>query len=92
MGVTQIKSKMAINQKYIAREMRASSLARYVIVGETWLNDFGGLSASYFSDIHFERLADGYTIECRLGIIFVTWCIAKLNCHVNFCHTCLLII
>ena len=44
----------------------------YLIVEETYLHGFGGISDSYISDIHFERLAAGYTTESRLGMIFVT--------------------
>ena len=44
--------------------MRAYNLLSYVIDGETWLHDLGGLDFSYISDIPFERLDYGYTIEC----------------------------
>ena len=45
---------MNIGKKSIAKEMKQSILVRYVISGETRLHDFGGLSDSYISDIHFE--------------------------------------
>ena len=63
--------------------MRAYILVSYVIDGNTWLHDLGGLDVSYHSETPFERLADGYTTECRLGMIFVTWCIVKLYFNVT---------
>ena len=59
-------------QKYPEKEMRAYILLSYVINGEIWLYDLGGISVSYISDIPFERLDEGYTTECRLGMIFFT--------------------
>ena len=52
--------------------MRAYILLSPIIDGETWLYDLGGFDVSYFSDTPFERLDDGYTTECRLGVRFVT--------------------
>ena len=63
-----------------------------VIDGETWFHDLGVLDVSYNSDTPFEQLDDGYTTECRIGIIFVTWCIVKLYCHVTLCITCHILI
>ena len=59
-------------QKYPEKETRAYILLSYVINGEIWLYDLGGISVSYISDIPFERLDEGYTTECRLGMIFFT--------------------
>ena len=59
-----------------------------VIYGERWLNYLGGLAISYLSDIPIEKLDDGYKAECRLCIIFVTWCIVKLDCYVTLFGTC----
>ena len=53
---------------------------------------WGGIDASYLSDIHFERLSAGDTTECRLGMIFFTWCIVKLYCYVNLCSDFLILI
>ena len=75
---------MTISQKYLAKEMGASILVRYVIDRETWLHDLGGISDSYLSGINFELLASGDTTESRLGMIFFTWCIFKLDCSVTF--------
>ena len=61
-------------------------MVSYVINEETQLHGLGGITLSYLSDIPFEQLDDGYTTECRPGMIFVTWYIVKLNCYVNFCH------
>ena len=58
-------------------------MVSYVIDGNTWLHDLGGLDVSYHSEKPFERIEYGYTTECRLGMIFVTWCIVKLYGHVN---------
>ena len=51
-----------------------------------------GGSISYLSYILFERLDDGYTTECRLWIIFFTWCIVKLDCCVTLCSDCHILI
>ena len=59
-----------------------------IIDGETWLHDLGGISASYISYIPFEQIDYGYTTECILGMIFVTWCISKFDCYVTLCSTC----
>ena len=64
----------------------------HVIDGDTWLNYLGGGYVSYLSYIPFYRLDDGYTTECRLGIIFFTWCIVKLNVFVTLCRACNIII
>ena len=58
--------------------MRAYILVSYIIDGETWLHDLGGLALSYLSYIPFGELDYGYTTECILGMIFVTWCIFNL--------------
>ena len=63
--------------------MREYILVSHVIYGETWLHDLGRLDVSYHSDSPFERLDCGYKTECRRGMIFVTWCIVKLYCHVT---------
>ena len=68
--------------------MRAYILVSHVIDGETWLHDLGGIDVSYNPDTLFERLDDGYTTYCRLGIKFFTWCIVKLYFHVTLCITC----
>ena len=67
-------------------------LVSHVIYGETWLHDLGGISVSYNSETPYERLDDGYTTECRPGMIFFTWCIVKLYCNVNLCITCHILI
>ena len=72
--------------------MRAYILVRHVIDGATWLHDLGGVYFFYLSYILFERLDDGYTTECRLGMIFVTWCIVKLDCYVTLCSACHILI
>ena len=64
----------------------------HVIDGETWLHDLGGLAVSYLSDIPYGLLDDAYTTECRLGMIFVTWCIVKLYCYVTLCSACHILI
>ena len=46
----------------------------------------------WYSDTPFERIDDGYITECKLGMIFVTWCIVKLYFYVNLCITCHIII
>ena len=63
---------------------------RHVINGEKWLHYLGGIVASYLSDIHVERLAARDTTECRLGMIFFTWCIVELDCFVNLCQACII--
>ena len=83
---------MTRRQKYLAKEMRAYILVSHVIYGKTWLNDLGGIYVSYISYIPFERLDDGYTTECRLGMRFVTWCIFKLNCYVTLFSACHILI
>ena len=77
MGNSQ-KIKMTRRQKYLAKEIRAYILVSRVIDGETQFHDLGGIYVSYLSYTPFEQLDDGYTTECRLGMIFVTWCIFKL--------------
>ena len=72
--------------------MRLPILVKYGIDGEMWLNDFGGLTVFYIPYMHFEGLAAGYTTECILCMRFGTWCIFKLDCYVNFCSACLIII
>ena len=39
-----------------------------------------------------EKLDDGYTTECRLGMIFVTWFIVKLDFYVTLCSACHILI
>ena len=70
-------------KKHLEKEIRAYILVIRVINGDTWLHDLGGLDVSYYSDTPFERLDDGYTAEYKIGVIFVTWCIVKLYCHVT---------
>ena len=54
-----------------------------------WL---GGIDVSYHSDTPFEWLDYGYTTECRLGMIFITWCIVKLYCNVTLYIACHILI
>ena len=49
---------------------------------------FRGGPVSYLSYITFERLYDGYTTECILGMIFFTWCVVKLDFYVTLCRDC----
>ena len=72
--------------------MRASILDRYVIGREICLHGFGGIAVSYISEIHFEILAAGDTTECRLGMVFVTWCIVNLDCYVTLYSACIILI
>ena len=58
-------------------------LMSYVIYGETWFHDLGGLAVEYIPDTTFEYLDDGYRTECILKMRFFTWCIVKLYCHVT---------
>ena len=83
---------MTRSQKYLTKETRAYILASHVIDKETWLNDLGGGYVSYLSYTPFERLDDGYTTECRLGMIFFTWCIVKLDYYVTLCSDCHILI
>ena len=83
---------MTRRQKYLAKEIRAYTLVSYVIDGEIWLHDLGEISVSYLSDIPVEQLNDGYTTECRLVMIFVTWCIVKLYCYVTLSIACHILI
>ena len=53
---------------------------------------WGGGDVSYNPYIHFERIYDRDTTECRLGMILFTWIIFKLDCYVTFCSACLIII
>ena len=76
-GLFRSKGICIISQKYLAKEMGEYILVRYVINGGKLLHYFGRLDASYLSYIHFERLDAGDTTECRLGMIFFTWCIFK---------------
>ena len=48
--------------------MKAPILVRWIIVRETWLHNFGGISVSYLSDILFEQLAAGDITEFRIGM------------------------
>ena len=79
-------------QKYLAKDTREYILVSCVFNGETWLHDFGRLAVSYISDIPFEQLDDGYTTECIIGMIFVTWCIIKLDCYLTLCRSCHILI
>ena len=81
-----------MSQKYPAKEMRSYILVSYVIVDEAWLHYFGGISASYISDIYFDKLPSGDTTESRLRMIFVTWCIVKLDCYIILFRACIIII
>ena len=63
-----------------------------IIDGETWFRDLGGLDVSYHSETPFGRLDYRYTTECILGMIFVTWCIVNIYCHVTLCYSCHIII
>ena len=83
---------MTRRKKYLAKEMRTYFLVSHVIDGETQLHDLGGISVSYLSYIPFELLDDGYTNECRIGMIFVTWCIFKLYCYVTLFSACHILI
>ena len=53
---------------------------------------FRGVDVSYYSGTPFEQLDDGYTTECRLGMIFVTWFIVTLDFYVILCSTCHILI
>ena len=83
---------ITIRKEHLAKETRDYILVSYVIDGETWLHDSGEIYVSYLSYIPFEWLDDGYTTECRLGMIFVTWCIVKLDCYVILCSACHILI
>ena len=65
--------------------MRVYILVSFIFDGETWLHDLGGLDVHYHSETHVELLDDGYTTECRLGMIFFTWCVVKLYYNVTLC-------
>ena len=67
--------------------MRANILVSCVIDGKTWLHNLGGIGVSYHSDTPFERLDEGYTTKCKLGIRFFTWCIVKSYYHGTLCIT-----
>ena len=84
--------KMVRRKKDLAKEIRARILVSYVICGETWLYDLGGLAVYYLSYIPFYLLDDGYTTACRLGMIFVTWCIIYLDCYVTLCSACCILV
>ena len=71
--------------------MSASIFVRYVINKEIWLHYFLGHYVYYVSYIYFELLAAGDTTECILGMIFVNWCIVKLNCIVDFHIACIIL-
>ena len=83
---------ITIRKEYLAKETRDYILVSYVIDGEIWLYDLGGIYVSYISHIPFERLDYGYTTECRLGMRFVTWCIVKLDFYVTLCRACCILI
>ena len=72
--------------------MTASILVRYIIGGEIWLNDCGGIAVYYLFYIQFELRAAGDTPECRLDVIFFTSCIVKLYSCITFCSACLILI
>ena len=72
--------------------MRESILVKYLICGETWLHDFGGIYDSYISDIYFELITAVDTTECRLDMIFGTWCIFSLNYYVAFCSNYIILV
>ena len=76
----------------LTKEMGVFISVSCVIDGDTWLNDSGWLAVYYLSDITPERLDDGYTTECRIGMIFVTGCIDKLYYHVTLCISCHILI
>ena len=61
---------MTRRQKYLTKEIRAYILVIHVTDGDTWLHYLGGIDVSYFSDIAFERLDDGYTTNFLFGMIF----------------------
>ena len=61
-------------------------------MGSQCLHDLGGIYVYYLSYIPFERLDYGYTTECILEMIFVTWCIVKLDCYVTLCSACHILI
>ena len=77
---------MTRRKKDLAKEMREYILVSYLIDGETWLHGLGGLAVYYLSSTPFEILDDGYTTKFRLGMVFVTWCIFKLDCYVTCCR------
>ena len=45
--------------------------------GENEVDEVAGKVIKGRKFIPFERLDDGYTTECRHGMMFVTWCIFK---------------
>ena len=49
---------------------------------------FRGVYDLYLSYIPIEQLDDGYTTKCRLGMIFVTWFIVKLDCYLTLYIAC----
>ena len=79
---------MIRRQKDIVKEITAYILVSYVIDDETWLHDSVRLVISYFLYIPSELLDDGYKTECRLDMIFFTWCFVKLYCYVALFSTC----
>ena len=56
------------------------------------LNYLWDIASLYMSYIPFQWLASGDTTECRLGMIFITCCIVKLDCYVDFCNNFLVLI
>ena len=60
----------------------------HIIDEDKWFNDLGQNSVSYLWYIPCEQIDYGYTTECRLGMIFFTWCIFKFDCYVTLCSSC----
>ena len=58
-------------EKSLAKEMREYILVSRVINRETWLYSLGRIYIYYHLATPFEWLDDGYTTECRLGMIFL---------------------
>ena len=92
MEVIQSRRKMDGIQKELTKETREYIFESYVINGETWFHDLGGLAVYYLSDTPFEKLASGDITDCRLGMRLFTWYTVKLDGYVNFCSACQILI
>ena len=64
----------------------------YLIGEDAWLHDFWGIYVSCISGIHFGQVTAGDTTRCRLGVVFASWCIVKLDFYVVFCSTILVLV
>ena len=91
-GFIQSKRNMTRRHKELAKEISSYIYFSYLTNGVTFLHNLWGLDVSYLPDIPFELLDNGYTTDCKLGVIFVTWCIVKLDCYVNLFSACNILI